>query len=227
MDDDVLVVCQKVVSKAEGRVVALPSIEPSAARPRLGRHPTRTPASSSSCCARARASSAWTAAQPDRRDAERLGLRQRRDRPIRRTRRRATSPCSPSMPTLRQRAFARTAERLGADLAVIVTARSGAPGVTGRSSSRSASPGSTLSSTLRRHRRHERPRARHHRPGGGGRDRRGRGTRHGKADGVGAVLVRGAAVVRVSADGPGARSARAPAREPISSAERAFRTSSP
>ncbi len=61
---DVVVVCQKVVSKAEGAIVDLDDVEPSAFAIHLTSRTEsgKDPVPSRSCCARRRASSAWIAA---------------------------------------------------------------------------------------------------------------------------------------------------------------------
>ena len=59
-DDDVLVVTQKIVSKAEGAVVDLTTIEPRPSRPGIrAAATTATRARSRSCCARPSGSSGW------------------------------------------------------------------------------------------------------------------------------------------------------------------------
>ena len=59
-DDDVLVVTQKVVSKAEGRVVDLSTVEPRAGGARMGRALGQGSAAGGSwSCAKARRWCAW------------------------------------------------------------------------------------------------------------------------------------------------------------------------
>jgi len=205
-DDDVLVVCQKVVSKAEGRVVALSSIEPS----ELAR--------------------AWAATYD--KDARLIELVLRESARIVRmdggnliVETRSGWVCANAgidqsnaldddhvtlLPVDADASAARLrahlAERLGADLAVIVTDTFGRPWRHGQIEFAIGVAGIDPLLDLR-----------------GTTDMNGRelgitvlaaadaiaaaaGLVMGKADGIGAVLVRGASVVRAAGDGPGARS---------------------
>ena len=132
---EVLVVAHKVVSKAEGRVVALADVEPSPRAIELTDAPRRRqgPAPRRGRPARERRDRPRRARRPDLPHPPRLRLRQRRRRRLQRRARRRADPA------------ARRPRRLGARAA----RRAARPSARSSSPTPSAAPGATASATSR------------------------------------------------------------------------------
>ena len=127
-DDDIVVVTSKIVSKAEGRIVELATVEPSpfATEWSTGAG-TRTPAVVEVVLREARRIVRMSRTGADHRDAPRVRVRQQRRRPVVERRRRPRRAAARAIRTHRPaRIRARFAE-LGVDVAVIISDTFGRP----------------------------------------------------------------------------------------------------
>ena len=106
-DGDVVVVSQKIVSKAEGRIRRLSSVLPGAEARRLAAALGKEPALVELILEESRRGAAGGARRADRRNPARVRLRQRRDRQLQPARAGHRLACCPRIPTPRPVASAR------------------------------------------------------------------------------------------------------------------------
>ena len=144
IDGDVIVVSQKVVSKAEGRIRRLAAVEPGERADELAAALGKDPRMVELVLVGVAPGRPREPRGADRRDARRLDLRERRDRLLERSRRRDRRPCCRATPTPRRAgSAAQLARGLRRGPASWSPTASGARGGSARRTSRSAAPASS------------------------------------------------------------------------------------
>ena len=127
VDGDVVVVTSKVVSKAEGAIVELTSVVPSAFATRFAESWDKDPRLVEVVLRAGGADRADERADADHRDAPRVRVRQQRRRPVVERRRRAGGRAAARSRRLGRRGCAGDFAELGVDVAVIVSDTFGRP----------------------------------------------------------------------------------------------------